>query len=334
MSTEAGAIWVVLPAGTGTPQRIVAELLGEAKRLADDTRGEAVAVVVGAGESEPTPDELASWGASRILRCGASELDTFQPERFAAATAAAIRANTPRAVLFAGTSIGVDLGLRTALLVKRRFVSGCVDFAIAVDHMRVTRPAAGGALHATERIAEAPYLVSLIPDTVGSGVPEMGGPAVVDEFDCPAPGSTRLRDCGFAPGDPKTMDLVDAEIIVAGGRGVGGPEGFDLIHEVADLIGGCVGASRPAVEAGWAPYERQVGQTGRTVTPKLYMACGISGASQHLAGMRDATTIITVNADANAPIHSVAKLAVVGDAREVLEALARLLRERATPRAA
>lgn len=334
MTTEASGIWVVLPVGVVHPARLIAELIGEAKRLADDTGAEAVAFVVGDGEADETPDELASWGAASILRCCGSELGSFHPERFAAATAAAIRAEMPHAVLFPGTSVGVDLGLRTALLIKRRFMSRCVDFAIAADHMRVTRPSADGALQTTELIMHTPYLVSLIPDTVGSAVPETGLAAALHEFDCPASAPTSLRDRGFEPGDPKTIDLVDAEIIVAGGRGVGGREGFDLIEEVARLIGGSVGASRPAVEAGWAPYERQVGQTGRTVIPKLYLACGISGATQHLAGMREATTIITINTDANAPINSVAKLTVVGDAREVLEALARMLRERQAGRPA
>jgi electron transfer flavoprotein alpha subunit len=334
MTFQADGIWVVLPAGVGHPARVIAELLGEVKRLADDTGGDAVAVIIGAEGPEEKPDDLAGWGATRILRCRASELGTFHPERFAAVTAAAIEAKVPHVVLFPGTSIGVDLGLRTALLLKRRFMSGCVDFAIADDHMRVTRPAPGGALQTTELIGEAPYLVSLIPDTVGSALPETGRTAVVDEFDCPETSATSLRDGGFSPGDPKTIDLVHAEIIVAGGRGAGGEQGFALIEQVADLIGGSVGASRPAVEAGWAPYERQVGQTGRTVTPKLYVACGISGATQHLAGMRESTTIITINTDAAAPINSVAKLAVVGDVQEVLVALARMLRERRAARAA
>jgi electron transfer flavoprotein alpha subunit len=332
VSVDASDIWVVLPAGVGHPPRVAAELLGEAKRLAEDVGRDAVALVVGPEESDAAPDRLAAWGATRILQCRAPELGTFHPERFASATAAVIRAKSPHTVLFPGTSIGVDLGLRTALLIKRRFVSGCVDFAIAGEQMRITRLTATGALHARELLTTMPYLVSLIPDTVGADPPETGRTAVIDEVDCGGLTAADLQDLGFTPGDPKTIDLVDAEIIVAGGRGVGGAEGFGLIDEVAGLIGGSVGASRPAVEAGWAPYERQVGQTGRTVTPKLYMACGISGATQHLAGMREATTIVTINTDASAPINSVAKLVVVGDVIEVLESLSRMLRERAVAR--
>ncbi|HWI74860.1 MAG TPA: electron transfer flavoprotein subunit alpha/FixB family protein [Baekduia sp.] len=328
------AIWVVLPVGVPTPSRVIAELLGEAKRLADDLRGEVAAAVIGSLEPDETPEALAGWGATRILRLRGGELDRFHPERFAAAAAAAIAAAEPVAVLFPGTMIGVDLGVRTSLLLHRRFMSGCVDFAIAGDHLRVTRPAAGGREHVTESVSKAPYLVSLIPDTVGAGPPETGRTPVVDDVACAPLAAVALRDGGFVPGDPATMDLVDAEVIVAGGRGLGSAEGFHAIEEVAELIGGSVGASRPAVEAGWAPYDRQIGQTGRTVTPKLYMACGISGASQHLAGMRDAQTIITINTDASAPINTVAKLAVVGDVQEVLAALVPMLRERAVKRAA
>jgi electron transfer flavoprotein alpha subunit len=302
--------------------------------LADEIGGAAVALTVGLGELDASPEDLASWGATRILRCRSTELTRFHPELFADATAAAIRAGVPHTVFFPGTSLGVDLGVRTALRLKRRFVAGCVDFAIAPNEIRLTRPTDVPGLQTTELLTKAPYLISLVPDAVGVGAPHEGAVAVIDDFDCPPPGSTSLDDRGFAPGDPKTIDLVDAEIIVAGGRGVGGAEGFALIQEVADLIGGSVGASRPAVEAGWAPYERQVGQTGRTVTPKLYMACGISGASQHLAGMREAATIVTINTDAGAPITSVARLAVVGDVKDVLEALATMLRERATEKAA
>jgi electron transfer flavoprotein alpha subunit len=327
-------VWAVLPGGVEQPPRVTAELVGEAKRLGAEVGGEAVAAVVEPSASEATPEELASWGASRVLLCRGSDLDSFHPERVAAALAAAIGAKSPRAVLFPGTSIGTDLGVRTSLHVKRRFASGCVDFSIAADQLRVTRPLPGGALHATEIITEAPYLMSLIPDTVGTEAPEAGRAAELEEFTCPPLPTPGLRDCGRTPGDPKTMDVVDAEVIVAGGRGLGGADAFALVEHAAELIGGCVAASRPAVEAGWAPYERQVGQTGRTVTPKLYIACAISGATQHLAGMREAKTIITINNDAEAPINSIAKLAVVGDAREVLEALVRALEERTSPRAA
>jgi electron transfer flavoprotein alpha subunit len=333
MTAGATDVWVVVAAGVGTPSRLIAELLGEAQRLARADGGEPVALLIGSEDVAATSEELASWGAERILRCRGSQLGTFNPELFAGAIAVAIHERGPRAVLFPGTSIGVDLGLRTGLRLKRRFVSHCVDFTIAADHLDVTRPAPGG-LQVTERIERAPYLVSLVSDTIGSEAPEPGRTAVTEDFACPATSSAAVRDGGFVAGDPKTIDLVDADVIIAGGRGLASAEGFRLIEEVAELLGGSVGASRPAVESGWAPYERQVGQTGRTVTPKLYMACGISGATQHLAGMREAQTIIAVNTDPGAPINAIAKLAVVGDVGEVLRALAQMLHERTGARAA
>jgi electron transfer flavoprotein alpha subunit len=318
----------VLPASSGLPRRLAAELLGEAKRLADDAGGETVAAVIGGTTWESTPEELASWGASRVLKCDAADIARFHPEQFAAVTAAAIEAKAPLAVLFPGTSIGTDLGVRTALILDRRFIGGGVDFAIEADGMCVTRPTVTGRFQTKERIGNAPYLTSLVPDTVGSDQPAVGREAFVEPFDSPTRSSAKLKDCGFVPGDPKSVDIVDAEIIVAGGRGVGTADGFRLVEDVADLIGGSVAASRPAVEADWAPFARQVGQTGRIVAPRLYMACGISGASPHLAGIGDAETVVSINTDRGAPITSVAKLAIVGDVKEVLTSLADLLRKR------
>jgi electron transfer flavoprotein alpha subunit len=320
-------VWVVAVPAARQPDAVTAEMLGEARRLGG-SGGTVNALLVGS-DVQASAASLAPWGLDAALVVEHAELATYHPERFAPVVADAIRSGNPQAVLFAGTVLGMDLGARVAEQLGRRFHPACVNFELSGDEIRITRAVDAGRLHQVERAAGAPFLLALQPATVGSGAPGSATTVEVRALDVPlAPTAAKLRDLGFAPADPRTMDLVDADVIVAGGRGMGGPEGFALLDELADRLGGCLGASRPAVEAGWAPYERQVGQTGRTVKPKLYVACGISGATQHLAGMRTADAIIAVNKDPSAPIFNVATLAIEGDLHEVLEALLAQLRRR------
>jgi electron transfer flavoprotein alpha subunit len=327
MTTTSEAWVVVAPAARQTENQS-AELIGEAKRLMG--RDPVRALVVGHGIGS-TCDDLAKWGLTSALTIDDPRLATYHPEIYARAIAEAVRGSEPRAVLFAGTVLGSDLGARVAAVLGRRFHGDVLNFELAGAAIKVTRPVVGGRQHQTETSDRGPFLLSLVPDTVGPGAPPSPGARTVSveplEIEVDDSG-VALTDLGFTPADPRTMDIVDADLIVAGGRGVGGLEGFELLAEVADHLGASVGASRPAVEAGWAPYERQVGQTGRVVRPTVYIACGISGASQHLAGMREATTVITINSDASAPIHKLAHLAVEADLHEVLRALVERLRAR------
>lgn len=325
MSNEA---WVVVAPAIHQSENQSAELIGEAIRLMG--RDPVRVLAIGNGLATAA-DELAKWGAVSALTIEDEKLASYHPEVYARAIAQAVRGVEPYAVLFVGTVLGSDLGARVAAELGCRFHGDVLNFEKTGDRLKVTRPVAGGNRYQQEATGKGPFLLSLIPDTVGSGAPSKPTaktlPAEPLEVEVDTHGLT-LTDLGFTPADPRTMDIVDADVIVSGGRGVGGPEGFELIAEVADELGASVGASRPAVEAGWAPYERQVGQTGRVVRPKVYIACGISGASQHLAGMRDATTIITVNSDGAAPIHGLARLAVEADLHEVLTAVLGLLRTR------
>jgi electron transfer flavoprotein alpha subunit len=325
MSAASTEVWVVVVPAARQTEAVSAELLGEAKRLAGS--GKVRALVVG-HDLETEGAAPARWGAASVLLVDDPRLATYQPERFARVIANAVRAGEVTAVLFAGTVLGSDLGARVGNELGRRFHGGCVNFELAGDKIKTVRSVDEGRHHQVELADGMPYLLSLVPDTVGTGAP---APVRVTVEKLPIEvedGPMALQDLGFVAADPRTMDILDADIVVAGGRGVGSTEGFAALKEVADHLGASVGASRPAVEAGWAPYERQVGQTGRVVRPKLYLAFGISGAPQHLAGMREAETIITVNTDPAAPIHGVATLAVECGLREVLTALTVRLRAR------
>lgn len=325
MSVTSTEVWVVVVPSARQTEAVSAELLGEAKRLAGG--GTVRALVVGHDLDGEVP-ALARWGAASVLLVEDPQLATYHPERFARVAAEAIRTSEVSAVLFAGTVLGSDLGARVGNELGRRFQGGCVNFELAGDKVKTVRAVDGGRSHQVELADGRPHLLSLVPDTVGTGAPAPVRAAVeklpIEIKEEP----TTLQDLGFVAADPRTMDILDADVIVAGGRGVGGAEGFAVLKEIAERLGGSVGASRPAVEAGWAEYERQVGQTGRVVRPKLYLAFGISGAPQHLAGMREAETIIAVNTDSAAPIHGVATLTVECDLHEVLTALAAQLRAR------
>jgi electron transfer flavoprotein alpha subunit len=320
-------VWVVVTPAARQPEAVTAEMLGEARRLAG-AGGTVSALLVGR-HMQAEAAALAPWDPDVVVLVEDEQLELYQPERFAQVVADALRIGDPRVVLFAGTVLGSDLGARVGEVLGRHFHAGCVNFEVDQNEVRVTRPVNVGRLHQVERSGSAPFLLALQPGTVGSGSRGPSTTVAVRALDVPVRATpTALRDLGFTAADPRTMDLVDADVVVAGGRGTGGAEGFTLLQELADHLGGSVGASRPAVEAGWAPYERQVGQTGRTVQPKLYFACGISGATQHLAGMRTAGVIIAINNDPAAPIFDLATLGVEGDLRETLEALLVELRRR------
>jgi electron transfer flavoprotein alpha subunit len=315
------------------------EVLGEAVELARPGRPGVVAV----GPPARWTARLAGCagrGAGRLvlLHAGEEPAPAAAARALAAWLAAAGSAAPAPIVLLPHTARGREVAAHVAV----RLDAAVAPDALAVrrapgGHLEVVRPAYGDRLHATVRIDPgAPAVVTLRPGVLGPG-PLAPGPTVpVEEIPAPAgePGAGARVRRTLEP-DPRTVDLAEAERIVAGGRGVGGPEGFQLLQELADLLGAAVGGSRVAVDLGWLPWERQVGQSGRLVAPRLYLALGISGASQHLAGCRDASTVVAVNADPTAPILERADLAAVADWRPVVQALiARLRARRAAPPAA
>jgi electron transfer flavoprotein alpha subunit len=217
-------------------------------------------------------------------------------------------------------TVRLDAALAPGAVGVRRDAAGALE---------ITRPAYGDRLYATLRVpAGTPAVVTLRPGALGVGPPTGGPRVIVEEWPAVtggAPAAARVRR--VVPADPRTVDLRDAERIVAGGRGVGA-EGFGRLEVLADLLGAAVGGSRVAVDLGWIPWERQIGQSGRAVAPELYLAFGISGASQHVAGIERARTVIAVNADPTAPLLGRAQLAAVADWRPVAEALIERLRAR------
>ncbi len=309
-----------------TKQGVVAgvsrEAVTVARSLADPLGGSVHVAVSGAAG-----DELAQWGADRIFRFGAGGGGAGGPDPFAAALAERIGARGYGAVVFAATSSGRDLAPRVAARLGVPLLADCTAAAVDDGAIVVVRPVFAGKALARVRALAAPALLSIRPNVLPArqAPREASVEALAGAPESPA----GYRVVGFEASRGAALDVSEASIVVSGGRGMKGPENWPLLADLRDAIGetAALGASRAVVDAGWRPHAEQVGQTGKTVTPKLYFAIAISGAIQHLAGMRTSGVIVAVNRDADAPIFGVADYGIVGDAFEIVPKLAEAVRE-------
>jgi electron transfer flavoprotein alpha subunit len=331
MAAEAKDVWAYLQCSDDhniTESSL--ELLSEVRRLAGATGGKACALLVGEKVRHLVP-VLRRYGVAMVYTHEDAELSIYCPEEMTSLLAEAIGKHSPLMVLFPGTHLGNDVACRVSVRIERRLFRNCVNFEVLERGRRlsVVRPVQGQYLYGAEVCDTPPFMATLIPGTVAAKKVDGAESALEVELGLAKP----RRDAGkpepvYVKGDPRTMDLVDADVIVAGGRGAARPEGLTLLQQLADELGGSLGVSRPLVDDKWAPFERQVGQTGRTVRPKLYMACGISGAIQHIMGMRDSSTIVAINKDPMAPIFDVAAVAAEGDLFQIVPELIRRIRDR------
>ncbi len=327
---EYEGIWVFAEVRSGKVATVSLELLGQARRLAEDLRCRVTAVLLG-HDVEGLCRTLIAHGADRVILARDPELQHYRTEPYAEVFAGLIAEHKPAICLFGATTVGRDLAPQIACRVGTGLTADCTGLDIDPETglLRQTRPAFGGNIMAT----------ILCPDHR----PQMATvrPRVMKQL--PADASRRGEIIEVEPVFSKksigkqildvlveaaqAANLEEANIIVSGGRGLGKPESFSIIRELAEVLGGCVGASRAAVDAGWIHPSHQVGQTGKTVAPKLYIACGISGAIQHLAGMSGSEVIVAINKDPDAPIFQVATYGVVGDLFQVVPILTARLRK-------
>ena len=320
-------VWVITEQRGGKTLDVSLELLGEGRKLADAMGTALTAVALGEAMTDEV-EALAHYAADHVLFIQDSHLEVYTTDGYSRAIGAQILKRQPEAVLVGATAIGRDLAPRVAARVGTGLTADCTGLAVdeADKKLLQTRPAFGGHLMATIICPNNRPQMS----TVRPGVMEK---ASYRTAACPI--ETVRAD--LLDGDILTkvlkivrearhgVPLNEAEIIVAGGRGVGGPEGFDLIRELAGALGGEVASSRACVDAGWIDASRQVGQTGTTVRPKLYIACGISGAIQHQAGMSESDYIVAINRDENAPIFEIADYGLVGDLHQIIPAFLKRL---------
>jgi len=319
------SILVFIEQRDGQVRAVCREALGEAVRLAAALGGPVVGVCPAA--ADPGLAALGESGADRVLLAAHPAFAHYDPSGYAGAVSAAARQLQPAAVLFAASTMGRDLAPRVAARLGAGLATECTALVVEAGRLVASRPVYAG--KALQRVAfpQAPALLSLRPKAF-EAVTRSGAAAAVEplavDFDESAPRARALRVTAAAGGK---VDLTEAEVIVSGGRGLKGPEHFPVIEALAAALGGSVGASRPVVDAGWRPHADQVGQTGKTVSPRLYVAVGISGAIQHLAGMMSSRCIVAINKDPEAPIFKVADYGIVGDLFEVVPALTEAVKE-------
>ncbi|HEU5320427.1 MAG TPA: electron transfer flavoprotein subunit alpha/FixB family protein [Methylomirabilota bacterium] len=316
----AGAFWCVVEDDRkGTPKKVMAEVIGEAARLAGGGAVEAVWLTDEAGDEGLA--QLGAWGASRVWLLEHEALAPYRGEVWAPLAADLVARESPRAVFAPVTSRQREFMARLAARLGAGLAADCVSFAADGGGLVATRPVYAGKLLAKVAWAREPWLATLRPNVFRPAEAQAGRtPAVERPAVSPPPAVTRLveRREEAATGLP---ELTEAEIVISGGRGMKGPENYVILEDMARVIGAAVGASRAAVDAGWRPHRFQIGQTGRTISPKLYMGFGVSGAIQHLAGMRTSKVIVAVNKDPEAPIFKIADYGIVGDLFEVVPRL-------------
>jgi len=300
----------------GTLRKVSLEIVTAARRLADQLGTTVDALVVGPGPISGA-DQLGRYGADQVLTAVHADFALYQPDGYAATVAEAARQHA--AVVFAATATGRDLAPRVAARLGVGLATDVTEIGVEGGKVVVTRPVYAGKVLQRVRLDGAPAIVSLRPNTMQPAESPRPGASV----SVPVPQFTsRVKVTGVKAPATAALDVAEAPVVVSGGRGLKEPEHFKLLEELAAAFGNAaVGASRAVVDAGWREHGAQVGQTGKTVSPGLYVAVGISGAIQHLAGMRTAKTIVAINRDKDAPIFKVADYGIVGDLFEVVPRL-------------
>ena len=313
-------LWVFIETEPdGAAKKAGLELLTPGKDLADRQNGALVAVVIGKS-CDAAVKEATAHGADQVIVVDGSEYGTYSTDAYVTALTALVEKYGPNALLIGATRDGRDLAPRLAARLKTGCAADCTALDIDGDRIAWTRPVFSSTQLATILNNGSPQLGTVRTGIFKKSEPDYGRSAELIHEDIPAV-EIRTQVMEFIASEGERIDLEGAEIIVAGGRGMGSVEGFDQVRELAGILGGTVGASRAAVDAGFIPLAHQVGQTGKTVGPKLYIACGISGAIQHLAGMTASDCIVAINKDPEAPIFRVADYGIVGNVKEVIPLL-------------
>ncbi len=296
----------------GVFRKVTFEAISEGRRIADSLGCDLIAVVLGSGVEKDSSD-LGKYGADRILVADHQDLAEYLTDSYTNVLADIIAKENPAVVVLGATSQGKDLSARLAARLKAPLAMECVAIQTEDSDLMVTRPMYGGKVLADVVLEGSPKIIAIRPNAMS--IKEAAGTGTVEIIEVD-PGTTALQ---FVEKKLETgkIELTEADIVVSGGRGMGGPD-YTVVEELAAALEGAVGASRSAVDAGWRPHSDQVGQTGKVVSPNLYVACGISGAIQHLAGMSTSKVIVAVNKDEEASIFSKADYGIVGDLFEVV----------------
>jgi len=295
------------------------EAISEGKRLAQAAGSDLAVCLIGSGIAGLSA-QAAAYGADKVLLADDGALASYAPTAYAQLLADALDSSGAEVVVLSSSAMGRELAALLAAKAGASLLSDVVETQWDGDHLIVKRPVYAGKAFLKVAVRRTPVVVTLRPNVFAAS--EMGGAGAVENMAINlGDGASTVSITDTSLKDSGRPELTEASIIVSGGRGMGGPENYNVIEALADSLGAAVGASRAAVDAGWRPHADQVGQTGKTVSPNLYIACGISGAIQHLAGMSSSKCIVAINTDPEAPIFKVADYGIVGDLFEVVPVL-------------
>jgi electron transfer flavoprotein alpha subunit len=321
-------IWIFAEQRDGKIASVSYELLGTGRKLADELNVDLSAILFGA--SEDAAEELIRWGADKVYFCNDPIFEKFNDEPYAQLLSSLVNTYKPEIVLAGATPIGRSFIPRVAARLGTGLTADCTSLSIDKEtrNLLQVRPAFGGNIMATILCPHhRPQMATVRPRVMKKGEYKEDNkgeiiPIKAESISC----RTRVVDTIKEVSDI-AVNLQEVDIIVSGGRGLGNAKGFELLKELAELLGGALGASRAAVDEGWIPYSHQVGQTGKTVCPKIYFACGISGAVQHLVGMQSSDIIVAINKNPDAPVFNVATYGIVGDLYEIIPLLIKKIKE-------
>jgi len=315
-------VWILAEQSEDELEEITLELLSSGRRIADKLNDQLCAVIFGDREAG-LADGLAGYDVDKVYAINDLPLKGYTAEAYIDALSNLIREENPKILLCGATVFGSDIASGLAARLETGLASDCTYLDVSDDGLLLaTRPVYGDRLQAIVVCPVArPQIATIRPGIEDIKLPGAGGKAKVITID-PQSSSTvpQARVIGYTKADLKTVQLDRAEVIVAGGRGIGGPEGFHTLEELAELLGGCIGASLVATDNGWVSDDKHIGYTGTVVEPRLYVAVGISGSIHHTMGMKDSRVIVAINRDRNAPIFSLADMGIVGDWKEVVGA--------------
>ncbi len=334
--TKYSGVFVFVEQLDGKISAVSYELIGKAKDLAAARNTQVTAVALGANIAS-LPAKLAAYGADRVVLVDDEALAVYMTEPYVRTLTEVIQQYKPEIVLCGATAIGRDMAPRVSARVHTGLTADCtkLDIQEETGDLMMTRPAFGGNIMATILCPEhRPQMATVRPGVMQRVEKREGASCPVEHLSVKnLAESKNVEILEIIEKTSTRMDITEAKVLVSGGRGMGGPDNFTMLEELAGVLGGTVSSSRAAVDAGWMPKDRQVGQTGKTVRPNLYIACGISGAIQHLAGMEESDVIIAINKDESAPIFEVADYGVVGDVSKIVplftEAVKKHLAEKA-----
>jgi len=305
----------------GTFRKATYEVVSEGRRLADQLGTELLVVLLGSGINGLSV-ELGHYGADKVLIGDNEIFKNYSSEGYTKTIVEAVKNVDLEIILLPASSFGKDLGPRLAAHLGVGLATDCVKLNVENGKLHAIRPMYANKILAEHQLLASPQMASLRPNNFPVLQPDTSKTATVENISVPvSAGDLKAFVKEFVSGEGGKIELTEANIIVSGGRGMKGPENYKLLEELADVLGAAVGASRSAVDAGWRPHSDQVGQTGKTVSPDLYIACGISGAIQHLAGMSSSKCIVAINKDPEAPIFQRADYGIVGDLFEVVPKL-------------